>query len=230
MKLAILTGTSRGLGRALALKLLECGWTVHGLARENSDINHPRFHSHAIDITHEPSVQSTIAKIGESSQGLDLLINNAGSASMNALLLTPGSVAESLMRTNYLGAFYCLQAAGKSMVRQRKGLIINITTVAVPLALAGEAAYVASKAALDALTKVAATELLPHGIKVVGLGLGPIDTRLTRAVSQNKLTEINQRIKRPQGTTLDEATAFILEKINDPQLASGQIYYLGQVT
>lgn len=229
MPTAIITGTSQGLGKAVALALLQHGWTVHGLSRQNAGITHPHFHTYRVDIINESAVHSTIAQIAQV-EPIDLLINNAGTASMNALLLTPGFVAESLMRTNYLGAFYALQATGKAMVRQRKGLIINVTTVAVPLALAGEAAYVASKAALDALTKVAAQELAPHGIKVIGLGFGPIDTNLTRAITPSKLDQINQRIKRPQGTSLPEATQFILDKINDAQLVNGQIYYLGQVT
>lgn len=230
MPIAIISGTSRGLGKTLATVLLNAGWTVHGFSREKSGINHSQFHSHLVDVTDEKSVQVAVAKILEHSQGIDLLVNNAGSASMNALLLTPGSVADSLMRVNYLGAFHCLQAVGKSMVRQRRGLIINVTTVAVPLALEGEAAYVASKAALDALTKVAAKELLPHGIQVVGIGFGPMATDLTRGVNSSKLDQINQRIKRPKGTSLEEAANFILEKINDAPLKSGEIYYLGQVT
>ena len=230
MPIAIISGTSRGLGKTLATVLLNAGWRVHGFSRQQSDLIHPEFHSHTLDVADEPLVQATVAKILETDPVIDLLINNAGTASMNAVLLTPGTKAESLIRTNYLGAFYCLQAVGKSMVRQRRGLIINVTTVAVPLALEGEAAYVASKAALDALTKVAAKELLPHGIQVVGIGFGPMATDLTRGVTSSKLDQINQRIKRPNGTSLEEAANFILEKINDAPLKSGEIYYLGQVT
>lgn len=133
------------------------------------------------------------------------------------------------MKLNYLGTFHCLQAIGKLMVRRRSGLIINITTVAVPLALAGEAAYVASKAAVDALTKVAADELKSQGIVVVGLGFGPLDTDLTKAVDKQKLNQINQRISRPHGTTLNEAVDFIFEHLGKKSLTSGDMYYLGKI-
>ena len=115
------------------------------------------------------------------------------------------------------------------MVRQRRGLIINITTVAVPLALAGEAAYVASKAAVDALTKVAAQELQPQGITVIGLGFGPVDTDLTKAVGKEKLALINQRIGRPDGTTLNQAVDFIFEHLDKKSITAGQLYYLGKI-
>ena len=229
MHTAIITGTSEGLGKAAALKLLEAGWRVHGLARHSTDITHPEFISYSVDVTDETAIQETVAAIIKKSQSIDLLINNAGAASMNALLLTPGKIAENLMRINYLGAFYCMQAVGKQMVRQRRGLIINITTVAVPLALEGEAAYVASKAALDALTQVAGKELKAQGISVIGLGFGPIPTKLTRAVDEQKLQRLNQAIGRPHGTSLQEATDFILEAVKQANPVAGSIRYLGQI-
>ncbi len=229
MPTAIITGTSDGLGKATALRLLEAGWRVYGLARHSTDIAHPEFSSHSVDVTDESAVQEAVAAITKKSQVIDLLINNAGVASMNALLLTPGKITENLMRVNYLGAFYFIQAVGKQMVRQRRGLIINITTVAVPLALEGEAAYVASKAALDALTQVAGKELKAQGVTVVGLGFGPIPTKLTRAVDPQKLQRLNQAIGRPSGTSLKEAADFIFDAVQQANPTPGSIRYLGQI-
>jgi 3-oxoacyl-[acyl-carrier protein] reductase len=227
---ALITGTSRGLGQALAEKLLNEGWNVWGFSRNASLIKHARFTEQLLDITDESVVQHAVNLLSQNAITLDLLVNNAGAASMNALLLTPAKTAEALMRLNYLGSFHTLQAVGKLMVRQRRGLIINITTVAVPLALAGEAAYVASKAAVDALTKVAAQELQSQGITVIGLGFGPLETDLTKAVGKEKLALINQRIGRPDGTTLHEAVDFIFENLNSKTLATGHLYYLGKIS
>jgi NAD(P)-dependent dehydrogenase (short-subunit alcohol dehydrogenase family) len=88
---------------------------------------------------------------------------------------------------------------------------------------------VASKAAVDSLTKIAAEELKPQGVIVIGLGFGPLDTNLTRAVDKAKLDQINQKINRPSGTSLKEATDFIFDHINLKSLNTGQIYYLGKV-
>jgi len=229
MPTAIITGSSAGIGKATTQKLLNAGWRIHGFARQADATTHANYFFHLVDITNESTVQNAVVAILSKEQSIDLLINNAGAASMNALLLTPGKVAENLMCVNYLGAFYCIQAVGKQMVRQRRGLIINITTVAVPLALEGEAAYVASKAALDALTQVAAKELKPQGVTVIGLGFGPIPTKLTRAVDADKLQRLNESIGRPNGTNLEEAADFILEAIQHPHPVSGSIRYLGQI-
>jgi 3-oxoacyl-[acyl-carrier protein] reductase len=226
MNAALIAGTSAGLGRALAERLLSDGWTVHGFARGPQELTHAHFAAHVVDVTDEAAVRSAVAAIAEGGR-IDLLVNNAGAASMNALLLTPGSVAEQLMRVNYLGTFHCLQAVGKVMVRQRAGRIINLTTVAVPLSLEGEAAYVASKAAVEALTKVAAKELAHSGVVVSAVGFGPIDTALTRAVPKAALAKINNAIGRPEGTTMAQAVDFILAHMHTAE--GGQVAYLGKI-
>jgi 3-oxoacyl-[acyl-carrier protein] reductase len=225
MNAALITGTTAGIGLSLATRLLADGWTVHGFARGEQSISHERFKGHAVDVTDESAVRAAVAVVAKAGR-IDLLVNNAGAASMNALLLTPGETAERLMRVNYLGAFHCLQAVGKVMVRQRSGLILNLTTVAVPLMLEGEAAYVASKAAVEALTRVAAAELAPQGVRVLAAGFGPVDTALTRAVPRGKLAEINQRIGRPVGTTVPQAVDFLVALIGDASVSSGSVRYL----
>ena len=224
----LITGTTQGLGRALAERMLADGWIVHGFARGPQSLSHEHFRAHAVDVTDEAAVRTKVAAVAAAGR-IDVLINNAGSAALNAFLLTPGKVAEDLMRVNYLGTFHCLQAVGKVMIRQRGGLVINLTTVAVPLSLEGEAAYVASKAAVEALTKVAAKELASQGVRVIALGLGPVDTKLTRAVPKAALAKINGAIGRPQGTAMDEAVDFILSRLRDPGIKSGSVEYLGQV-
>jgi 3-oxoacyl-[acyl-carrier protein] reductase len=230
MPLAIVTGTSRGLGRALAERLLTEGWTVHGFSRAPDGWAPPGFTAHAVDVGDEPAVRAAVAAIAAAGQPIDLLVNNAGVAGLNALLLTPPTVAAELMRVNYLGTFHCLQAVGKAMVRARRGRILNVTTVAVPLALEGEAAYVASKAAVEALTRVAARELGPHGVVVAAVGLGPVDTRLTRGVGADPLARLNARIGRPAGTTVAEAADFLFRQAVDQGLVGGSIRYLGEVS
>ncbi len=226
MPTALITGTSQGLGRALAERLLADGWTVHGFARGPQTLTHERFTAHAVDVTDEAAVRAVVAAIAESGR-IDLLVNNAGAASMNALLLTPGETADRLMRVNYLGTFHCLQAVGKVMVRQRAGRIVNVTTVAVPLSLEGEAAYVASKAAVEALTKVAAKELASSGVIVSAVGYGPIDTALTRAVPRDRLAALNHQLDLAASPTPATAAAFLLEHVRSAE--AGRIAYLGDV-
>jgi len=226
MPIALITGTSQGLGLALAERLLAEGWIVHGFARGAQTLAHERFRAHVVDVTDENAVRAAVATIAEGGR-IDLLVNNAGAASMNALLLTPGETAERLMRVNYLGTFHCLQAVGKVMVRQRAGRIINLTTVAVPLSLEGEAAYVASKAAVEALTKVAAKELAHSGIIVSAVGFGPIDTELTRAVPRDRLEALNHQLDLAASPTPAAAAEFLLEHMRSAE--AGRIAYFGDV-
>jgi 3-oxoacyl-[acyl-carrier protein] reductase len=226
MPTALITGTSQGLGLALAERLLADGWIVHGFARGPQELTHAHFTAHVVDVTDEAAVRSAVSTVAAAGR-IDLLVNNAGAASMNALLLTPGSVAEQLMRVNYLGTFHCLQAVGKVMVRQRAGRIINLTTVAVPLSLEGEAAYVASKAAVEALTKVAAKELTSSGIVVSAVGFGPIDTALTRAVPRDRLEALNHHLDLAASPTPAAAAEFLLEHMRSAE--AGRIAYFGDV-
>ncbi|MBM3826097.1 MAG: SDR family oxidoreductase [Verrucomicrobia bacterium] len=225
MPVAVVTGSSRGLGLAVVRRLLADGWTVHGLARGEQPAA-PGFTPHVVDVTDPAAVQAAASAITAAGR-VDLLVNNAGAASMNALLLTPVAVAERLMRVNYLGSFHCLQAFGKAMVRQRAGRIVNVTTVAVPLSLEGEAAYVASKAAVDALTRVAARELASSGVIVSAVGFGPVDTALTRGVPRAQLDRINARIGLSASPSPEAAADFLLAHARSA--ASGHVEYLGQV-
>lgn len=225
MPVAVVTGSSRGLGLAVVRRLLADGWTVHGLARGEQP-SAPGFTPHVVDVTDPAAVQAAASAITAAGR-VDLLVNNAGAASMNALLLTPAAVAERLMRVNYLGSFHCLQAFGKAMVRQRAGRIVNVTTVAVPLSLEGEAAYVASKAAVEALTRVAAHELASSGVIVSAVGFGPVDTALTRGVPRAQLERINARIGLAVSPSPEAAADFLLAHARSA--ASGHVEYLGQV-
>ncbi len=226
MPVAVVTGSSRGLGLAVVRRLLTDGWTVHGFARTPADLPDARFTQHAVDVTDEAAVRAAVAAVSAAGR-IDLLVNNAGAASMNALLLTPAATAERLLRVNYLGAFHCLQAVGKVMVRQRTGRIVNVTTVAVPLSLEGEAAYVASKAAVEALTRVAARELASSGVIVSAVGFGPVDTALTRGVPRAQLERLNARLGLAASPSPDEAAEFLFAHAREA--GPGEIRYLGDV-
>jgi len=227
---ALVTGTNRGVGRAIVEALVAGGARkIYAAARNTDGIKDlvaaggGKVEAIQLDITNDAQVAAAAAHCKD----VNLLVNNAGAASMNALLLTPGETAERLMRVNYLGTFHCLQAVGKVMVRQRAGRIVNVTTVAVPLALEGEAAYVASKAAVEALTRVAAKELAPSGVVVSAVGFGPVDTALTRTVPPARLEALNARLDLAASPTPAAAAAFLVDHLRSAE--AGRIAYLGDV-
>ena len=117
---------------------------------------------------------------------------------MNHALLTPASTFERLLSVNAMGTFLVGREAAKLMQPRRPGRIVNVTTIAVPLALAGEAAYVAAKAAVEALTRVMARELGPLGITVNAVGPGPIKTALIKGVPDKAIDELLGRLAIPR--------------------------------
>lgn len=227
MPLALVTGTSRGIGKALALRLLAEGWSVEGCSRGEASLSHPAYVHARLDVTDEPAVLAHVAEVARRRGRIDGLVNNAGAAALNAFLLTPGSVAESVMRVNYLGTFLLMREVAKVMVRQRAGGIVNLSTVAVPLDLEGEAAYVASKAAVEALTRVVAKELAPHGVRVNAVGPGPVDTALTRTVPREKLAALRARMGLARDLSMGEVLDPIVGLLDPASSVTGRILHVG---
>lgn len=225
----LITGTSKGLGKAMADHYLAQGWQVAGCSRGEATIDHPAYRHYALDVTDEKAVTAMVREV-HADNGLDVLINNAGIASMNHLLLASASVARQIMETNVIGPFLFIREAAKLMQRSGGGGIVNFTTVAVPLDLEGEALYAASKAALESLTRVAAKELGPMNILVNAIGPCPIPTDLTRQVPKDKLEAlINQQALKRAGTVEDvlPVVDFLISPGN--AFMTGQTLYLGGV-
>ena len=160
---------------------------------------------------------------------IDVLINNAGIASLNHSLLTPSVVAEKVFSTNFFGSFYFSREVAKKMIqKKKKGRIVNFSTVAVPLDLDGEMIYASSKAAVERMTRIMAKELANYSITVNALGPTPIDTDLTRVVPKNKMNELieKQLIKRlGEFKDVENVIDFFINDKSD--FISGQILYLG---
>lgn len=168
--------------------------------------------------------------IGSRYGSLYAVVNNAGAASMNHALLTPDSTVEKLLATNVRGTFTVSREAAKLMRTARLGRIINVSSIAVPLRLDGQAAYIAAKAAVERLSQTLAQEFGPFGITVNVVGATPIDTDMTRGVPKEKLEALVNRfaIKR-MGTLADVSNLvdFFLKPESDA--ITGQVIYLGGV-
>jgi 3-oxoacyl-[acyl-carrier protein] reductase len=161
---------------------------------------------------------------------LDGLINNAGVAAMNHALLTPLRTADQLVRTNFLGTFLCCREAGKLMGLRRSGRIVNLTSVASPLHLEGEAIYASTKAAVESLTRILARELADLHITVNAVGPPPLKTDLTRGVPQDRLDALIARQAIPRFAEVRDirhVIDFFLAPESD--FVTGQVLYLGGI-
>ncbi len=227
----VITGTSRGIGMGLVTHFLQRGFRVYGCSRNRSEVTHEHYTHFELDVADEAKVKAMVAEVARREKRIDGLINNAGMASMNHLLLTPVATVEKLWRTNFLGSFLFLREVAKVMSQKGGGAIVNFTTVAVPLDLEGEMAYASSKAALESLTRVAARELAGWGISVNGLGPGPTPTDLIRGVPDDKMQGLLNRLPNRRQSTVAEI-AHTAEFFLDPKSAgiTGQIIYLGGVS
>ena len=226
----LITGTRKGIGRFLAERYCDAGHTVIGCSRNEADWRHERYHHMLADVADESKVKQIFSAIRKDYGRLDNLINNAGIASMNHSLLTPMSTVQRVLDTNVLGCFLFCREAAKIMKRNRVGRIVNFTTVAVPLKLEGEAAYVASKAAVEGLTNVLAREFADLGITVNAIGPVPIETDLIRAVPEDKIKDlIDRQPIRRLGTFDDVANVVDFFLAGKSDFVTGQCLYLGGV-
>ena len=227
----LITGTSRGIGRHLARYYTAKGFQVIGCSR-----NSPRFHLESYqhfcaDITDESAVKQLFMDIAERYGRLDVLINNAGIASMNHILLTPVSTVTKVLNTNVMGVFLFCREAVKLMRRRQYGRIVNFATVATPLKLEGEAIYAASKAAVISLTQILAYELASFGVTVNAVGPAPVKTDLVQSVPPKKMEELiaKQAIKRwAQPQDIANVIDFFIHPKSE--LITGQVVYLGGVS
>ena len=228
--LAFITGTRKGIGRAIAEHLLSKGRIVAGCSRRNTDLKHKNYHHFNFDVSDESAVIETIKAVKKTLQPIKVLINNAGIASMNHLLLTPLKSYEDIFKTNVQGTFLMLRETAKQMSRSGGGRIINFTSIANPLNLEGEAFYAASKAAVESLTKTAAKELSEMNITVNAIGPTPIETDLIKLVPKEKIESlIKQQSVQRLGNYEDilNAVDFFIQPKSD--FITGQILYLGGV-
>jgi 3-oxoacyl-[acyl-carrier protein] reductase len=228
--ITLITGTRKGIGKFLAEHYVAQGHHVIGCSRGEIDWKLDGYVHYVADVADEKAVQAIFADLRQTYGRLDHLINNAGMASMNHSLLTPISTVHKLLDTNFVGTFLFCREAAKLMKKNKYGRIVNFTTIAVPLKLAGEAIYVASKAAVLSLTEVLAREFAEFGITVNSVGPVPIETDLIRAVPKEKIDQLlaRQAIHR-LGTCEDVANVIDFYLKKESGLVTGQNLFLGGV-
>ncbi len=229
-QVVLVTGSRKGIGRHLAEHFVRQGALVEGCSRRPSEWDSDGYTHHCVDVTDEEAVRGMIRSIRQRHGRLDVVINNAGIASLNHSLLTPVPTFADIVSTNLLGTFVVSRESAKLMRRRSFGRIINFSTVAVPLRLEGESAYVASKDAVVALTQVMARELAEFGVTCNVVGPTPIDTDLIRSVPQEKIDQIVDRLAvKRLGRFADVVNIIEFFARPESEYITGQVLYMGGV-
>ena len=185
-RVCVVTGASKGLGRAFARHFLAQGYMVAGCSRGESSIDHPAYAHSSLDIRSEEDVQKWARQIRRSFGRVDVLVCNAGLArSAMFLSVTPGNVFDDFLATNLAGVFYTLREFSKLMIRQGSGRILTISSTMAALHQEGTACYSATKAAVTEMTKVLARELAPQGITCNAIAPAMMETEASAELAKS---------------------------------------------
>ena len=194
---ALVTGASRGIGKAIAILLAKEGAEViinYSSSLENankvvSEISSFGGKAYPLqaDISDENSVNELIKKVLEKNNKIDVLVNNAGITKDGLLMRMKTDDWHKVLDLNLSGVFYCTRAVSRQMLKQRKGRIINITSVVGLMGNPGQANYSAAKAGVVGLTQSAAKEFASRGITVNAVAPGFISTDMTKDLNSEAI-------------------------------------------
>ncbi|MGV3134963.1 3-oxoacyl-[acyl-carrier-protein] reductase [Brevibacillus agri] len=236
-KTALVTGASRGIGRAIALKLAEAGANVvvnyagSEAAAAETVAKVKELGRDAIMVRANVSSAEEVGDMFKAALdhfgSIDILVNNAGITRDNLLMRMKEEEWDDVIATNLKGVFNCLKAATRPMMKQRSGKIINITSVVGVLGNAGQANYVAAKAGVIGLTKTAARELASRGITVNAVAPGFIDTDMTAVLPEDvKAGLISQIPLARLGQTEDIASVVLFLASDAANYMTGQTLHV----
>jgi 3-oxoacyl-[acyl-carrier protein] reductase len=222
-RVALVTGASRGIGRAISMRLAASGAIVVAAARaENARDTVDAIVAAggkadlvSLDVTDTASIEAAVSGLLERHGKVDILVNNAGITRDTLVLRMKRDDWDAVLRTNLTAAFACAQAVLKPMIKQRAGRIINITSVVGQSGNAGQVNYAASKAGLIGFTKALALEVASRNITVNAVAPGMIDTDMTRAIAAGAHEDWATRIPMKRLGAPDDVAAAVLFLASD---------------
>ncbi|HET7340992.1 MAG TPA: SDR family NAD(P)-dependent oxidoreductase [Methylomirabilota bacterium] len=228
-KVAIVTGAGRGIGRAIAIAFAAEGAAVALASRSRADLAsvaaeiRERQHGRALaiptDVTQDGAVDALVEQVLTDLGRLDILVTSAGTAAFGPVADSKPADWDGMLALNLRAVMVCCRAVLPTMVRQRAGLVLNLSSIATKRALPGSAVYTASKAAVEGFSRVLAEELRPHGVRVGVLVPGAVDTPIWDAMGASPPRD---KMLRPE----DVARAAVLMATLPPQASLEELTLL----
>lgn len=219
-KIALVTGAGKGIGNKTVERFAEEGAIVYAtdfvegclddFAKELSDRCETEVIPVYFDVTDEAAAKNAIMRVRKERGRLDVLVNNAGIMRDNVIGMIGQKLLHDVFDINVFAVINMIQLANKLMSRQKAGTIINISSIVGVEGAAGQLVYSASKGAVAAMTKAAAKELAPNGIRVNAVAPGLINTGLLQAIGDEKIAENLKNVKMGRlGEPLDVANVIL---------------------
>lgn len=218
-KNVLVTGCSRGIGLAIAKKLIDEGYFVVGTSRSKIDLANllgsDNCLHQAVDVTNEDDISSMIESLTKQDIHIHCLVNNAGITKDQLFMRMNSDDWNSVINTNLNGVFYLTKSLIKSMVKSKYGRIINISSVAGLMGNAGQVNYASSKAALSGFTKSLAKELASRNITVNNVCPGFIESDMTKELSDAQIENALQQIPLQRFGTAEEVASLVAYLLSD---------------
>jgi 3-oxoacyl-[acyl-carrier protein] reductase len=236
-KIAVVTGGSRGIGKAICLSLAAKGATVVVNYVSRPDAAEETVSSikksggnaaaYQFNVAEADQVQAAVKKILEDFGKIDILVNNAGITRDGLIAMMKESAWDDVLDTNLKGAFNCIKAVSRPMMKKRYGRIVSITSVIGFTGNAGQANYAAAKAGMTGLTRSVARELASRNVTVNGVAPGYIDTDMTRGLPEEVTEKIKTEIPMNSLGTVDDVAAAVLYLVSDEaRYVTGQFIHV----
>jgi len=233
-KIAVVTGASKGIGREIALVFAREGAqlvlaarnveALESLAKEITQSGGREPLVVPVNVSDEQSIEQLMDRSLDKYERIDILVNNAGVTRDGLLVRMSEEDWNDVLDTNLKGAFFAMKIAGRTMMRQRQGKIVNVASVVGLIGNPGQANYSASKAGLIALTKSAAKELASRNVLVNAIAPGFIDTDMTRNLPDTVKTEMLRVIPMKRfGTVQDVARVALYLASDQSDYITGQV-------
>ncbi len=236
-RLAIVTGGSRGIGQAIALRLAREGSDVVLTYRRETDGAQAvvaqiqalgrQAWSHPLDLAHRDDIERFGREVLARHERVDLLVNNAGMSQDTLLATMTARQLEDVMQVNALGPIWCTRQFVTAMICQRHGRIVNVTSCAASKPGAGQSHYAAAKGAMESFTRALAVELAPRNILVNAVAPGVIETEMSEAIRSRGHEQIMQRLLVKRCARPQEVADWVVHLGSpDNQYLTGEIIHL----